>query len=84
MKQFPALKMHNSENIISYSATISALVGVFRSLHFVQELTSATPLSQVLPELPPNLNEAWALHTFKNKWIRPTLLEVNDWLKEKA
>ena len=24
------------------------------------------------------------MHTIKNKWSRPTLLEINDWLKEKA
>ena len=34
LTSLPALKMHNSEGVISYSATISALVGVFRSLHY--------------------------------------------------
>ena len=24
------------------------------------------------------------MHTVKNKWSRPTFLEINDWLKEKA
>ena len=32
----PPVKMHNSESIISYSATVSSLVGVFRSLNYNQ------------------------------------------------
>ena len=32
LNSFPLLKMHNSENVIAFSATISAMVGVFRSL----------------------------------------------------
>ena len=32
----------------------------------------------------PVLKEAWAMHTVKNEWSRPILLEFNDWLKEKA
>ena len=38
---FPPLKMHNSDNIINYSATISSLVEVFKSLnpvHMTQTL----------------------------------------------
>ena len=80
----PALKKHNSENIINCSALISTLVGVFRSLHYVQHLPSAAVLGQAVPKLQPNLREPWAKHTFKNKWSCPTLLEFNDWLKEKV
>ena len=76
--------MHNSENLISYSATISALVGVFRSLHYHQDLSSASLLGQATQKLPPNLKEAWSMHTVKKKWDRPTLLEFNEWLKDKA
>ena len=76
--------MHNSENIISYSSTILALVGVFRSLHYVKDLTSAALLVQAVPKLPPNLKEAWSMHTVKNQWSCPTLLEFNGRLKEKA
>ena len=32
LSNFPPLKMHNSDNIINYSAAISSLVGVFKSL----------------------------------------------------
>ena len=32
LANYPPVKMHNSDSIISYSATVSSLVGVFRSL----------------------------------------------------
>ena len=38
LSSFPPLKLHNSDNIIKYSATISCLVGVFKSLHMTQTL----------------------------------------------
>ena len=38
--------MHNSEGVISYSATISALVRVFQSLHYHQDLSSASLIGQ--------------------------------------
>ena len=84
LSHISALEMQNSKNIISYSATISALVGAFRSLHYLQNLTSATLLGQAIQKLPPNLNKAWAMHTVKNKWRRPTLLDFKDWLKKKT
>ena len=46
LSQFPSLRRHNSGNTISYSATISASIGVFLSLHYVQDLTSVTLLGQ--------------------------------------
>ena len=76
--------MHNSDNVIAFSATISAMVGVFRSLKHEHELSSAALLSQAVQKLPPNMTEAWSLHTVKNDWTRRTLLEFNDWLKDKA
>ena len=81
---FPPLKMHNSENKIAFSATISALVGVFRSLKYDHDLSSAALLGQAVPKLPPNMKEAWSMHTVKKNWSRPTLLDFNDWLKDKA
>ena len=45
---FPPLKMHNSENVIAFSATISALVGVLRSLKYDHDLSSAALLSQAV------------------------------------
>ena len=84
LSSFPPLKMHNSESVISYSATISALVGVFRSLHYHQDLCNASPLGHTKHKLPPSLKEAWSIHTVRKNWDRPTILEINDWLKDKA
>ena len=30
------------------------------------------------------MKEAWSLHTVEKDWTRPTLLNFNDWLKDKA
>ena len=84
LSNFPPLKMHNSENIISYSATICSLVGVFRSLNYLQDLSSASLLGQAVQKLPPNMKEAWSMHTVKRTLDRPTLIDFNDWLKDKA
>ena len=80
----PPVKMHNSESIISYSATVSSLVGVFRSLNYVQDLSSASLLGQAVQKLSPNMKEAWSMHTVKRCLDRPTLIDFNDWLKDKA
>ena len=80
----PSVKMHNSESIISYAATICSLVGVFRSLNYVQDLSSASLLGQAVPNFPPNLKEGWSMHTVKRELSRPTLIDFNDWLKDKA
>ena len=80
----PPVKMHNSESIISYATTIGSLVGVFRSLNYVQDLSSASLLSQAVQKLPPNMKEAWSMHTVKRDLSRPTLIDFNDWLKDKA
>ena len=74
----PPVKMHNSESIISYAATICSLVGVFRSLNYVQDLSSASLLGQAVQKLPPNLKEGWSMHTVKRDLSRPTLIDFND------
>ena len=84
LSSFPPLKMHNSDNIIKYSATISSLVGVFKSLLYDSDLKSASLLNTAVQKLPPNLKESWSLFTVKKHWVKPTLLDFNDWLKEKA
>ena len=80
----PPVKMHNSESIISYSATVSSLVGVFRSLNYNQDLSSASLLDQAVQKLPPNMKEAWSMYTVKRSLDRPTLIDFNEWLKDKA
>ena len=84
LANIPPVKMHNSESIISYSASVSSLVSVFRSLNYVQDLSSATLLGQAVQKLPPNMNEAWSMHTVKRSLDRPTLIDFNDWLNDKA
>ena len=81
---FPPLKMHNSESVISSSATISVLKGVFRSLPYHQDLSGSSLSNQATQKLPPNLQEAWPMYTVKKNWDQPTLREFNDWLKDKA
>ena len=51
---FPPLKMHNSDNIINYSATILILVGVFKSLSYDSDLRSASLLNTAVQKLPPS------------------------------
>ena len=75
----PPLKMHNSDNIINYSAAISSLVGFFKSLSYDADLKSASLLNQAVQKLPPNMKESWSHFT-----VKPTLLDFNDWRKEKA
>ena len=75
---FPPLKMHNSENVIAFSATISALVGVFRTLNYKHEVSSAALLSQAVQKLPPNMKEAWSLHTVSKNCSQPTHLVFEE------
>ena len=84
LNSFPPLKMHNSDNIINYSGCISRLVGVFKSLSYDSDLKSAALLNTAVQKLPPNMKESWSLFTVKKHWVKPNLLDFNDWLKEKA
>ena len=84
LSNFPPLKMHNSDNIINYSAAKSSLVGVFRSLSYDADLKSASLLNQAVQELPSNMKESWSLFTVEKHWVKPTHLDFNVWLKEKA
>ena len=84
LNSFPPLRMHNSDNIINYSGCISSLVGVFKSVSYVSCLKSAALLNTAVQKLPPNMKESWSLFTVKMRWVKPTLLDFNDWLKKKA
>ena len=81
---FPPLKTHNSDNIINYSAAMSSLVGVFKSLSYDADLKSASLQNQAVQKIPPNMKESWSLFTVKKHWVKPTLLDFYDWLEEKA
>ena len=84
LSNFPSPKMHNSDNIINYSAAISSLVGVFKSLSYDADLKSASLFNQAVQKLPPNMKESWSLFTVEKHWVKPTFLDFNNWLKEKA
>ena len=82
--------MHNSENIISFSFAISGLIAVSKSLSFNDDLKSVNLLNQAvskfsnLKKAVTNLKEAWSMQTVRHNWQRSTLLDFNNWLKEKA
>ena len=84
LSNFPPLKMHNSENVIGFSSTISGLVAVFKSLSYKDDLKSVNLPNQAVNKLPPNLKEAWSMQTVRRQWHQPTVLDFNEWLKEKA
>ena len=84
LSKFSPFKMHNSDNIINYSAAISSLVGVFKSLSYDADLKSASLLIQVVQKLTPNMKELWLLFTVQKHWGKRNLLDFNNWLKEKA
>ena len=62
----------------------SSLVGVLKSLSYDADLKSASLLNQAVQKLPPNMKESWSLFLVKNHWVKPTLLDFNEWLNEKA
>ena len=84
LSSFHPLKMNNSDNIINDSATISSIIGVFKSLSYDSDLKRASLLNTAVQKLLPNLKESWSLFTVKKHWVKPTLLDFNDWLKKKA
>ena len=83
LNSFPPLKINTSDNIIHYSRCISNPVGVFQSLSYDVDLKSAALLNTAVQKLPPNIKDSWSLFTVKKHWMKPTLLDFNDWLKDK-
>ena len=84
LSNYHAVNIHNSESIINYACAISSLIAVFQSLKYDADLFSSALLNQAVQKLPPNLKESWSLHTVKKGWLRPSLLDFNFWLQEKA
>ena len=84
LSTFPPLKMHNSENFISFSFVISGIVAVFKSVSFNDDLRSINLLNQAVSQLPPNFEEAWSMYTVRHNWQCPTLLDFNEWPKKKS
>ena len=50
---YQPLEMHNIENVIAFSATISAMVGVSCSLKHEHDLSDAALMVQAVQKLPP-------------------------------
>ena len=75
--------MHNCDNTINYSTTISSLDRVFKSLSNIADLKGASLPNQAIQKLPRNKKESWSLFKFKKHWVGPILLDFNDWLKKK-
>ncbi len=84
LRRHPSVKMHNSESSIDFAQLVASLVGVFRSLGYEYDLNAASLLNEVISKLPPNLREAWSLHTVKAHLFQPTLIHLNRWLQERA
>ena len=53
-------------------------------IHLIRIFSSAALLNTAVQKLPPNMKESWSLFTLKRHWVKPTLLDFNDWLKEEA
>ena len=83
LSNYPAVKMHSSDSIVSYASVITSLVSVFQSLSYEADLKSASLLNLAVSKLPPNMKEGWSLHTVKRNLLRPTLLDFNTWLQKK-
>ena len=66
------------------TSSTSSLVGVFKSLSYDADLKSASLLNQAVEKLPPNMKESWSVFTVEKHWVKPTLIDFTDWLKEKA
>ena len=73
---FPPIRMHTSNNVFSFSSTISGLATVFKSLSFKDDLNNVNELIQAVSKLPPNLEEAWSMQTIRHNWLRLTLLNL--------
>ena len=84
LNSFPPLKMHNSDKIINYSGCVSSLVEIFKPMSFDSDLMKAALTNTAVQKLPPNIKESWSLFTVKKHWVKPTLLDFENWLKEEA
>ena len=84
LSAYPPVKMHSSENVIQYASLVASLVAVFQSFGYNADLNSSSLLNQAVSKLPPNLKESWSFQTVKRNLLRPTLLDFNSWIQEKA
>ena len=76
LSNFPPLKMHNSESIIGFASCISSMVAVLKLLGYEYDLKSKSVLNQLTSTLPPNKKESWYLHSVKECWRQPIVLDL--------
>ena len=57
LSNYPAVKMHSSDSIVSYASVITSLVSVFQSLSYEADLKSASLLNLAVSKIPPNIKE---------------------------
>ena len=83
LSPFPSLKMHDKDYSIRFSATISSLVGDFKSLSFDADLKSFPLPKKTGQKLPLN-KKSWSFFTVKKLGVQSTILDFSLWLKQKA
>ena len=76
--------MHSNDIIKYYFAAVSMFLRVFKAFPCDTYLTGASLLNQAVQKLSSNMKEFWSLLTVKKHWVKPTLIDLNDWMKEKA
>ena len=84
LASYTPVKIHSSEQIIDFANFIASIIDVFFSLNYENDLRVAGMLNQTVYKLPPKLCEQWSIHTVVKDMLRPTLIDFNDWLKQKA
>ena len=60
-----------------------ALLG-FSGHSYDADLKSASLLNQAVQNLPPDMQGSCSLFAIEKHWLKATLFEFNDWLKERA
>ena len=80
LSSFPQLQMPNSENIISFSMTISSLVAVFSTLDY-EEDSKEKRLFFKSSSFENSIKHERIVVTFvvKRNWSRPNLNDFNNW-----
>ena len=81
---FPSLKTLNTDNIFNYSGRISSFVGVYESLSYDSDLSSAALLNTAVQKLPLNMKKSWSHYTVKENTVNTSLLDFNGWFEEES
>ena len=80
---FHHLRCTTATTSLTIESAFQVLSGFSNRSHTI-DLKSAALLNTTVQKLQPNMKESWLLLTVKKHWVKPTLLDFNDWLKKKA